>query len=66
MDPDANLEKTRKLVSRLIKAIDFSPDEGEGFSFDTDDVNTLLDMIQSLDRWLSKGGFLPADWAKGR
>ncbi len=55
MDPDANLEELRRLVAQR-----------HGGGLDEHDVLRLADLIESLDDWLSRGGFLPADWAKKR
>lgn len=30
-----------------------------------DDTSELVNNINALDEWLSKGGFLPDDWSKG-
>lgn len=35
-------------------------------SFAQGDDETARFAFQDLDEWLSKGGFLPADWNKGR
>jgi hypothetical protein len=56
MDPDTTLAILRKgceMVSRM----------------EEDDVDPVLaDMVEafeSLDEWLSKGGFVPRDWSAG-
>lgn len=56
MDPDANLERTRELVAEMIEKLDAEQ------PVDEDDVNTLVEHVQALDTWISRGGFLPAAW----
>lgn len=56
MDPNANLEELRGLYRTIL-------DNGQ----DTfDDATRLAELVEALDGWLSKGGFLPSEWAKGR
>jgi hypothetical protein len=56
VDPDAALERIRKIVARAdAPATDPVADHNE-----------LVDLIDGLDRWMSKGGFLPTDWRKYR
>lgn len=64
MDPDEALKKLRESAARVQEVFDnyvrnrFDPLEGA--------AETLLTYAQALDDWLSKGGFLPADWNKNR
>lgn len=55
MDPNATLEEMRTLAEALIEADD--PDPG--------DVERLAHLVQALDQWITKGGFLPAAWQHG-
>lgn len=55
MDPNANLTRQREIVARIV----------EGESQDGD-LEELADLAEALDEWLSKGGFLPARWQRGR
>lgn len=50
MDPNAALEELRRLIAQKYP--------------DTEDVERIQLLIESLDEWLSKGGFLPASWDK--
>ena len=59
MDPNECLKNLRKAMDALGESI------AEG-GVDVDDVESLMDRVHALDTWLSKGGFLPDDWAKGR
>jgi hypothetical protein len=56
MDPNEALRKLRKLAKQLL-------DEGNA----GDAAELGLDMaeqFQSLDEWMSKGGFVPTDWRR--
>ena len=59
MDPNANLEELRELIAlnanRPDGARDLRPDE----------VDRLCELVEALDDWLSKGGFLPSAWERG-
>lgn len=52
MDPDAVLEKARRAVAEMVAAGDC------GSSAAAD----LLDAFESLDQWMTAGGFAPAAW----
>jgi hypothetical protein len=67
MDPTANLKKQRELIEKFR-----SITEGEGSTDDftgdcyrvvclTEDLTVL---IEALDGWISKGGFLPEQWRR--
>ena len=53
MDPNVTLAQIRELVS-----------ENEYRDLYADETDRLVELVQSLDQWISKGGFLPADWNK--
>jgi hypothetical protein len=58
MDPNATLNELRAAVvnGRRVEV---------ARNYPLDDAWTqLLDASEALDEWLSKGGFLPADWSK--
>jgi len=55
MDPNANLEELRRLVRRQLYDNDLTPAE----------VTRLAELVEALDEWIAKGGFLPSAWAKG-
>ncbi len=52
MDPDANLKELLELAEHLL-------DQDEP---DSNDVDSLCELVQALDGWLSNGGFLPERW----
>jgi len=47
MDPNETLKELRKLIKRE----------------DPEDIERICELFQSLDAWIAKGGFLPAEWA---
>ena len=61
MDPDVTLALLRKAVA-----------EFDAMSWETDNdaramaAHDAVEHARALDEWLSKGGYLPKDWAKGR
>lgn len=63
MDPNATLARIRELARRIRDA-----DRVDANNFDTYTANAdeLAFAIDALDSWLSREGFLPADWSKGR
>lgn len=55
MDPDANLKEQRLLAQTILHGDDAD-------SIDTGDAVRLAELVQALDEWLVKGGFLPTAW----
>lgn len=51
MDPNAALAEIRKLTRDVLKG-----------RADEEDIERLAELIEGLDNWLSKGGFLPKNW----
>lgn len=58
MDPNANLKEMLQLATTMQE--DYDDEEGNGI--DQDDANRLAELVQSLNRWIMMGGFLPKDW----
>jgi hypothetical protein len=56
MDPNANLEAQRRIVARIIDL--------DATAIDPVDAVALADLVQALDEWLTRGGFLPAEWQR--
>ncbi len=50
MDPNEALARLRRYADA---AVDDAPEDW---------LDTAPELFQALDSWLSKGGFLPADW----
>jgi hypothetical protein len=57
MDPDENLRQQRLLARRMLE------DEDAAVFF-ADDVQALCELVEALDAWIKKGGFLPTEWRK--
>lgn len=55
MDPEQALADARAAVA------DYH--EATSISAETDAAERLIESFSALDEWLSKDGFLPADWA---
>jgi hypothetical protein len=58
MDPNATLASIRELISD----IDRRARDGEHIGADR--AYALIEPIEALDTWLSRGGFLPTDWER--
>lgn len=59
MDPNAALAEIRELLAQDRRQLDAG-------GLHRDDAATLMERLEALDEWLSKGGFLPADWGQHR
>lgn len=55
MDPDANLREQLEISKRITMGR-----EEEG------DSDRLAELVQSLNRWITDGGFLPKAWQQER
>ncbi len=53
MDPNANLAEQR----RIRNAIRIG-------QYTRNDVDRLAELIEALDEWISRGGFLPEAWQR--
>jgi len=60
MDPDSNLEEQRQLAGKLLA------DEREADEHYYIDVERLCELVESLDKWIKRGGFLPKEWRDAR
>lgn len=63
MDPTANINEQREIAARIMVAVDCADSAGD-FTVDKDDAYRLAELVQSLDQWISGGGFLPARWVQ--
>jgi hypothetical protein len=52
MDPNETLRRLRDLSQTIIGA-----DENE-----SEDALALAELVQAMDGWLKRGGFLPTEW----
>jgi hypothetical protein len=58
MDPNANLDEQLDIVQRMLNQ--------ESEHIDTGDAVRLAELVEALNEWICKGGFLPATWDRGR
>jgi hypothetical protein len=56
MDPDSNLKEQLELSSSLLCC-----EEGADIY---SEALRLADLVEALDEWIKKGGFLPSAWSK--
>lgn len=62
MDPNETLKVLLKEASFFRDLLE--NDDPTITDEDYDRLNILLEHIEALDEWLSKGGFLPAKWGR--
>lgn len=55
MDPNANLAEQKRIARRLL-ALDRPLVEIAA------DASRLAELVEALDEWITKGGFLPSAW----
>lgn len=58
MDPNENLRLQLRISKSIMAAID------KGKSVDEEDANRLAELVESLDQWILRGGFLPKRWKR--
>jgi hypothetical protein len=58
MDPNATLAEMVGLAEVIQK--DYEDEDGNGV--DQDDANRLAELVEALNNWIRKGGFLPTAW----
>ena len=61
MDPNACLTELLQLAAEGIRRSDI--DEA---SLNADKTDRMCELVQALDGWLSKGGFLPQAWGEAQ
>lgn len=57
MDPNANLAEQQLLAARILDGDDY---------VDSGDAVRLAELVQAMDEWIKKGGFLPTEWQASR
>jgi hypothetical protein len=62
MDPQANLAEQRSIAARIIERLD-NPGRVQPYRLEHD-AERLAELVQALDEWLTRGGFLPARWER--
>jgi hypothetical protein len=55
MDPNANLREQKEITERMLH-----PDSEH---VDSGDAIRLAELVEALDEWIRKGGFLPSAWS---
>ena len=58
MDPNANLEEQRRIITSMQDGTSKDPVEW------AQDSQRLAELVQALDEWISKGGALPKAWSR--
>ena len=59
MDPNATLEQLRQLAVQVL-----NPDREDALVDEA--AEEMAELVRALDDWISRGGFLPAAWSRGR
>lgn len=62
MDPDKTLEEIRALVLKMQEDFNSTAEGSNGI--DQDEAYYLTELIDGLDEWIKKGGFLPKAWKR--
>ena len=57
MDPNATLAEIRALIERWQAA-------GSRGPWTEAEADQLIEKVADLDKWITRGGCLPADWAR--
>lgn len=55
MDPNEALARIRRMVDQII---------AQPSTATSDDAIALAEVVEGLDHWIARGGFLPEAWAK--
>lgn len=65
VDPEANLARQRAITIEIMRIWDAATPAGE---VDGNALShlayELAELVQGLDEWIKKGGFLPRDWSR--
>lgn len=61
MDPSATLARALELSREILRIHDSGRDAADALA---DLSLELAECVESLDKWLRSGGFLPARWAR--
>ena len=61
MDPTANKDEQLRIAAGILELYE---DESPNFGEIADLAARLAELVQALDEWLSKGGFLPKEWER--
>jgi hypothetical protein len=61
MDPTANLTEQRKLTQRILRCKRVSHVRAQCFIC-VGHAERLAELVEALDGWITRGGFLPTQW----
>lgn len=61
MDPDEALKRLREKATEFMLNLPEDPVDNLGVL-----GSEVVELFEALDGWMSKGGFLPAEWRKHR
>lgn len=53
MDPNANLDEQLAIAKRMLSGV-----------IDSNDAARLAELVESLDYWITGGGFVPVRWQR--
>ena len=56
MDPNANLDEQLRLANKILRSDKWTDADAE----------RLAELVEALDGWIDRGGFLPQHWSIGR
>lgn len=60
MDPNATLVEMLALAEMIQQ--EYGDTDGNGV--DQDDANRLAELVEALNGWITRGGFLPKAWER--
>lgn len=67
MDPNANLEEMLKLAQTITERADGDneiADDKDAIVDQLVDAERLAELVQAMNEWITKGGFLPSAWKR--
>jgi hypothetical protein len=62
MDPDACLKEMLELTAEITAIADLDPISSDQEATLAANGARLAELVESLDSWIAKGGFLPSRW----
>lgn len=63
MDPEANLKELLELSEEVLNGDLDDFDQSEVYAV-AEKATRMAELVQALDGWIKKGGFLPKSWSK--
>jgi hypothetical protein len=67
MDPDGNLKEQREIITWM-REQEKKPESEIMANADlvAEKSDRLVDLVEALDQWITRGGFLPKEWRDAR